>query len=140
MKNQRRRSREAAFQVFFSMSFGSTDRTNALTRLESVQEEGLHKQDAFSEQLLQAVDVHSEEIEEQIDKALTGWRSERLTPADKSLLHLGVAEMMYFSDIPARVTINEYIEIAKTYSEAESSKFINGVLDRIRKNLEQAAK
>lgn len=57
------------------------------------------------------------------------WDFERITPIDKAILRMGIAEMLYFSEIPPRVTINEAIDIAKSFSTDKSGVFINGMLD-----------
>ena len=72
----------------------------------------------------------------QIQPRLQNWDSERVAFIDLLLLRLGVCEMLYFPTIPAKVTINEYIDIAKTYSTPESGNFVNGVLDNLRKQFE----
>ena len=59
---------------------------------------------------------------------------------DILLLRMGVCELLYFPTIPTKVTINEYIEVAKTYSTQQSAQFINGVLDNILKDLEKEKK
>jgi N utilization substance protein B len=72
-----------------------------------------------------------------IEKHLVGWTWDRLFMVDKCILLCGLHEMLTFPDIPIRVTLNEWIEIAKTYGTARSAGFINGLLDAIRRNLSQ---
>ncbi len=72
-----------------------------------------------------------------IEKHLVGWTWDRLFMVDKCVLLCGAYEMITFPDIPLRVTLNEWIEIAKTYGTARSAGFINGLLDAIRRNLSQ---
>jgi len=72
-----------------------------------------------------------------IEKHLVGWTWERLFMVDKCILLCGLYEMLHFPDIPIRVTLNEWIEIAKTYGTARSAGFVNGLLDAIRRNLSQ---
>jgi N utilization substance protein B len=67
--------------------------------------------------------------------ALQNWDLRRLGAVDRAILRLAVAEMLVHSDIPAAVTINEAIEIARSLATAESARFANGVLDRVRKEL-----
>lgn len=71
---------------------------------------------------------------------LKNWDPERVAQIDLILLKMGIAEFLYFPTIPTKVTINEYIEIAKTYSTLQSGQFINGVLDNILKTLTQENK
>lgn len=72
---------------------------------------------------------------ELIQPKLINWDSERVALIDMLLLRMGVAELLYFPTIPTKVTINEYIEIAKLYSTPQSGQFVNGVLDNILKDL-----
>ena len=63
------------------------------------------------------------------------WDSERIAKIDKAILITSIAELIYFPSIPTKVSINEYIEIAKEFSSPSSGKFINGVLDKLIKDL-----
>jgi N utilization substance protein B len=73
---------------------------------------------------------HQSEIDALIGKASRNWRLERMARVDRNLLRLAVYELKYCSDVPAKVAINEAIEIAKRYGTAESPAFVNGILDR----------
>ena len=66
---------------------------------------------------------------------LKNWEPERIALLDMLLMRMGVSEFLYFETIPPKVTINEYIDIAKEYSTAQSGQFINGILDGIHKDL-----
>lgn len=70
------------------------------------------------------------DIDKTIKPRLEHWDLERLTRVDKAILRIGVFEMMY-GGVPARVVINEMVEVAKLYSKADSASFVNGVLDGI---------
>lgn len=72
-----------------------------------------------------------------IEPKFKNWDVERIAIVDLILLKMGVAELLYFETIPTKVTINEYIEVAKMYSTHQSRQFINGVLDNILKDLTQ---
>jgi N utilization substance protein B len=65
---------------------------------------------------------------------ITNWRLDRLSLIDKNILRLATSELLHFGDIPPKVTINEYIEIAKVYGDIDSPSFINGILDKIARN------
>lgn len=75
-----------------------------------------------------------------IEPKLINWDAERVALIDLLLLRMGLCEFLYFSSIPTKVTINEYIEIAKQYSTPQSGQFINGVLDKLLKELEKDGK
>jgi len=74
----------------------------------------------------------------QIEPTLKNWDSDRIAVIDMILMKMALCEMIGFSTIPTKVTINEYVEIAKNYSTAKSKEFINGVLDKIMKELEES--
>ncbi len=75
-----------------------------------------------------------------INPKLKNWDAERVAMIDLILLRLGLSELLYFPTIPTKVTINEYIEIAKKYSTDQSGQFVNGVLDNLLKELTQENK
>lgn len=77
---------------------------------------------------------------ELIQPKLNNWDAERVALIDMLLLRMGVCELLYFPTIPTKVTINEYIEIAKLYSTPQSGQFVNGVLDNILKDLDKENK
>lgn len=94
----------------------------------------------FAIDLLQtAIDkkIFTEEI---IKPKLNNWDPDRIAVLDMILLRLGVCELLYFETIPTKVTINEYIDIAKEYSTEQSGQFVNGILDNIHKELMAAGK
>jgi len=94
----------------------------------------------FSKSLLATVLEKNEHLESLILPKLKNWDAERLAALDMILMKLGVAEFLYFETIPPKVTINEYIELAKEYSTQQSGQFINGILDNIHKELVQQNK
>jgi N utilization substance protein B len=90
--------------------------------------------------LLKTVLQKEEHIMELIRPKLKNWDAERVAIIDMILLKMGVSELLYFPTIPTKVTINEYIEIAKNYSTPQSGQFVNGVLDNLLKELLSANK
>lgn len=87
----------------------------------------------FAEQLITEYTEHINDLEESVNKFTPGWESDRITKIDYVLMCMALCEFKYLSFVPVKVTINEYIEIAKMYSTPQSSKFLNGTLDRILK-------
>ncbi len=69
--------------------------------------------------------------DEFIKSKAENWELDRIAKIDRILMHMGICEMLNFEEIPVKVTINEYLELAKTYSTPKSSKFINGILDSL---------
>ena len=89
----------------------------------------------FAVELLESVVVHDEELAAQLVGRTPNWEKERIAVLDMILLKLAIAEFLYFPSIPSKVTINEYLEIAKEYATPKSSTFINGILDVISKEI-----
>lgn len=89
----------------------------------------------FAQSLLQTVLEKSEHLQSLIKPKLKNWDSERIALLDMILMKMGVAEFLYFETIPPKVTINEYIDLAKDYSTSQSGQFVNGILDNIHKEL-----
>jgi N utilization substance protein B len=89
----------------------------------------------FATDLLQTAIDKKEYIQEVIKPKLNNWEMERIAVIDMILLRLGVCELLYFDTIPTKVTINEYIDLAKEYSTEQSGHFVNGILDNIHKEL-----
>lgn len=85
----------------------------------------------YSRQLLRKVILNDDKISLEIDGKTPNWDKERIAELDMIILKMGIAEFLYFPSIPLRVTINEYLEIAKEYSTPKSSIFINGILDNV---------
>jgi len=89
----------------------------------------------FANDLLQTAIDKKTIAEEIIVPKLKNWDPERIAMIDMILLRLGVCELVYFDTIPTKVTINEYIDLAKDYSTEQSGQFVNGILDSIHKEL-----
>jgi len=75
--------------------------------------------------------MNTEPVTELIDKNTTNWEVERIALMDRLVMQLAVTEVLFFEEIPVKVTLNEYIEIAKNYCTAKSNTFVNGILDKI---------
>jgi N utilization substance protein B len=75
---------------------------------------------------------------EMIKPKLNNWDPDRIAALDMIMLRMGICEFLYFETIPTKVTINEYIDLAKSYSSQQSGQFINGILDSIHKELQAA--
>ncbi len=91
----------------------------------------------YAHDLMQTVLDKKDYCMELIEPKLINWDSERVALIDLLLLRMGVCEFLFFPTIPTKVTINEYIELAKLYSTPQSGQFVNGVLDNILKDLEK---
>ncbi|MDR2946167.1 MAG: transcription antitermination factor NusB [Candidatus Adiutrix sp.] len=83
--------------------------------------------------------IHLEELDEAIGQAAANWSLGRMSPVDRGLIRLAYFEMLHRDDIPPRVSLNEALEIAKSFGDDDSSAFINGVLDRLMRQLGDAS-
>ena len=90
----------------------------------------------FAHDLLHTVLDKNNQTLEMIKPKLKNWDAERIAALDLILLQMGVCEFLYFETIPTKVTINEYIDLAKAYSTPQSGQFVNGLLDNIHKELQ----
>ncbi|TMI70419.1 MAG: transcription antitermination factor NusB [Bacteroidetes bacterium] len=94
----------------------------------------------FARSLLKTVLEKDEYLQSLIIPKLKNWDPERIALLDMILMKMGVSEFLYFETIPPKVTINEYIDLAKDYSTQQSGQFVNGILDNIHKELVQQGK
>ena len=137
----RRAGRELAVQCLFHFDHNSTPPESALpwvldfTGDQGKPLAGSPEIRAFGEKLALAVWQHRPEIDEHIAKATANFRVERIGGVERAILRLAIHEMLHCLEVPPVVAINEAIEIAKKYAAEDSLKFVNGVLDRIRKEL-----
>jgi N utilization substance protein B len=86
---------------------------------------------AFARDLVSAATERAVELDSLIATSSRNWRLERMSRVDRNILRLGATELVAFRDVPVKVVINEAVELAKRFGTAESSAFVNGVLDRI---------
>jgi len=94
----------------------------------------------FAKNLVETYLFHEAEYSELIKPKLKNWEEERIAEMDLLLIKMGLTEFLYLEDIPVKVTINEYLEIAKLYSTPQSKDFINGILDGILRDLKDQNK
>ncbi|MBI2878516.1 MAG: transcription antitermination factor NusB [Candidatus Rokubacteria bacterium] len=90
---------------------------------------------AFAEQLVRGTKANQAKIDECLAQFADRWELSRMAVVDRNILRAGIYELLWCSEIPPKVAINEALEIAKKFSTGESTRFINGVLDRVRKEL-----
>ena len=128
----RRDAREAAVQYLYQREMQGDQSDQALEEFYEMR--GLSPSGKrFCDELLQGWMQHREEIDDVIAKNARNFEFNRLSAVDRNVLRIACHEILFRSDIPAPVAINEAIEIAKKYSTEDSGKFVNGVLDNIRK-------
>jgi len=86
---------------------------------------------AFAEELVSGVLKHQAELDALLGRYATNWKVSRMQVVDRNILRLGVYELLWRDDVPAKVTMNEAIELAKDFGDDEAAKFVNGVLDKV---------
>jgi N utilization substance protein B len=94
----------------------------------------------YGEELLRTTYYEGKSLQEIIEPVLKNWDSDRVAIIDMILLKMALAELLYFPTIPAKVTLNEFVEVSKLYSTDKSKDFINGILDRLMKQLHENGK
>jgi transcription antitermination protein NusB len=132
----RRTLREKSLQVLYAFELNPDALTASMEGILS--DIPLSADKEFSRNLINKVIINRTELDDQIRKRVTNWEMDRIALIDKLLLRMGIAELLYFPDIPPKVTINEVIEIAKDYSTSNSGKFINGILDALLSELKDS--
>jgi N utilization substance protein B len=136
----RRAGREAAIQFLYQYdTYKPTDLDGALKAFWKQSEEKKGVCD-FAEDLLRGVIGKLPEIDPKIRGLADNWDFERLAVVDRNILRLAIYEMLYRPEIPPVVSINEAIEIAKKFSTAESGAFVNGLLDKVKKDVLRPAR
>jgi N utilization substance protein B len=90
---------------------------------------------AYADALVRGVKADAERLDERIRSASQNWRLERMARIDRNALRLGAYELLTRTDVPRAVVLDEAVELAKRFGGEESSKFVNGVLDRIADDL-----
>lgn len=126
----RRRGREAALQILFSVDLAGGP-YDAATRDHFAFLAASAEGRDFAQLLVRGVAEQATAIDEMIRKVSEHWRLERMPRVDRNILRLSAYELMFMPDVPRRVTLNEAIELAKRYGGEGSPGFVNGVLDRI---------
>lgn len=123
---QRRTARENSFILIFESIF-KTDEVAEEIFTNATQIRGLEYDDYVKETFFGSYE-NSDVIDSAVEKHLTGWKKERISPVSKAIIRLAAYEIMFMSDVPSRVSINEAVELAKKYDDERSYSFVNGVL------------
>ncbi|MDA3787728.1 MAG: transcription antitermination factor NusB [Desulfobacula sp.] len=129
----RRQARELALQALFFFDMDKSDPDQSLEVFCANNEEKLTQEvKPFFLHLVKGVVENRTQIDELLDKYSKNWKISRMPVVDRNIMRMATFEFLKCSDIPTSVTINEAVEIGKTYGTRDSSSFINGVLDRIK--------
>jgi N utilization substance protein B len=136
----RRDAREAAVQFLYQVDTHRPVNIDASLKEFWSQNDEPQNVREFADKLLHGALEKMPEVDAKIRGLADNWDFERLAVVDRNILRLAVYEMLFRDDIPPVVSINEAIEIAKKFSTAESGKFVNGLLDRAKKELLRPAR
>ncbi len=137
---QRRASRAAALQYLYAWSINPPSHLADDMRVFFDSQENPRDYYAFAEELIHGVIVHHPEIDGHIRTLAHNWEFDRIARIDLTILRLAVFEMLHRKDIPPVVSINEAIDLSKNFSTAESKRFVNGILDRMKDRLGRDAR
>ena len=126
----RRRGREVALQLLFQFEESQHPPEKVVDLYAKSFSEG-GAPDEFSVSLFKRVAENIEATDKVLVASSENWRLDRMSRVDRNILRIGVCEITQDQDVPARVAINEAVELAKRFSTTESAAFVNGVLDRV---------
>ena len=131
-KGSRRLGRVLAVQALYPARINLKFSTKQLDKIIGLDSQDYNEDTlTFAKTLLNLAEEHLDEADKLIKTVLENWEWDRLCAMDRAILGVAVLELLYLPDIPARVVINEAIEIAKEFSTEKSGIFVNGILDSI---------
>ncbi|MCL1798575.1 MAG: transcription antitermination factor NusB [Eggerthellaceae bacterium] len=137
-RHERTSARRCALQVLYQSEVLEEPPSNIAAGEQHIDEAGIL--DNYALALLAGVQAHRESIDDYLKNTSENWALERMPIVDRSILRLAVYEMLHVEDVPLSVSINEAVELAKDFGgEDESPRFVNGVLGRIAKTLEEGS-
>ena len=135
-KAQRRAAREAVLTLLFEIEYHEDDTPEAIFA-RAVTARDIDPKDRFIRKEYFAIMEHISEIDALLNRHAKGWRTDRLSRVSRAVLRLGAYELVFAEKIPAPVAINEAVELAKKFDDPKARAFINGVLNAIKKELEE---
>lgn len=131
---KRTQARECALKILYQIDVVNEPACEALVNFWSYREEEIDASlKEFADTLVSGTMKNLKAIDEEISRFALNWQMHRMPIVDRNILRLSTFELLFLEDIPAKVSINEAIELAKKYGDKDSGKFVNGVLDKIRK-------
>jgi len=136
---KRRQAREWAVQFLFQNDFNPGNLDRALKDFWEDKVFG-QKSREFTEELVRGVLSHSKQIDNLLAQYAENWEIKRMNAVDRNVIRTAIFEMLFKPDIPPVVSINEAVDIAKTYNSPESGKFVNGILDRALKDVHRPSR
>ena len=125
----RHQARERALQILFQYDIHG--RPGLWLDVFWEKNEATDEAKAFAERLVDGVMEKKTELDALIGRYATNWKISRMPIVDRNILRAGVYELLWMDDVPAKVTVNEAIELAKSFGDDDASKFVNGILDQV---------
>lgn len=125
-------ARECALKILYRIEISKDSMESSIEDF-WVREKGSEEVKDFANSLVKGTQENLSRINEVISQHAENWEIKRMAVIDKNVLRLGTFELLYMDEIPPKVSINEAIELAKKYGDVDSGKFVNGILDKIRK-------
>lgn len=131
---KRTRARELAAKFLYQADItGAKEITDAMIQAFVVESTDNEEVGAFATELIRGYWEKRQVIDKRIEEVSHNWRLDRMAAIDRNIIRLGAYELMFRTDVPALVSINEAIEMAKKFSTRKSGPFVNGILDSLRK-------
>jgi N utilization substance protein B len=132
---KRREGREAAVQFLFQSDLNKIETLeDALEEFWKLRESSARTRE-FAGELIKGVLEHHDAIDERIKRVTANYELHRIAPVDRNILRVAIYEMIYTSEVPPVVCINEAIEIAKRFGSEDSGRFVNGILDKLKEEV-----
>lgn len=131
----RRKGREAALQLLYQIEFSADASPRAFEEFWRSRSGHEHPERPFAEALVHAVLERRAEIDRRIDSAADNWQLDRIARMDLNVLRIGVAEMTGADPLPPEIVMDEAVEVARKYCDSGAPSFVNGVLDRVARDL-----
>ena len=125
----RHHARERALQILFQYDIHG--KPGLWLDLFWKENEATDEVKAFAERLVAGVLEKKKELDALVGKYATNWKVSRMPIVDRNILRAGLYELLWMDDVPAKVTVNEAIELAKSFGDDDASKFVNGILDKV---------
>jgi len=128
-------SRENALKILYAMDIARESSEETAAKFWENNTEVSDVVEDFAEAIVLGVEKNKEKINEMISSCADNWKIDRMAAIDRNIMRIAVYELLFTEEVPPKVAINEAIEMAKKFGDKDSSKFVNGILDKIsRKN------
>lgn len=124
-------AREYALQILYQQEMNPEELQNTLTAFWRDQDRVTPEIKDYAELVVKGTLDHVQDLDQIITKYADNWQLHRMAAVDRNILRLSAYEMLYRDDIPPKVSINEAVNMAKKFSQLDSGKFVNGILDKI---------